>query len=424
MPSPLLIIAYDFHPFVGGGGSVRMVKLAKYIHRQGLPLMVLTGGFESRNADPSLDEELMGIPIHVASPRPLTPSVEDKAGRPNALRIAGRVLRSVLPFPDNRFRFLPAILRRAKALIEEHGVRTVLITSPPNSMSLLVPLLRRWRPNLRLVLDYRDMWALDPLMTPKSAWFRWTQKHLERWTINRADRVVSVTPAFDAWLRLQLRDPTRVAMITNGYDEEDFQGLPLAPEEGRIVIGYAGSTGGVSGPFSFGAVLEALDLVLERRPALQGRLLLRVLGHRDPSLARSVSAMRNPDTVELAGFLPHREALGLLAHCRILLLNLFAAPGIELVYPGKTFEYLRLERPILLASPPGILRDLIVESGMGETADGESATEVAAALERLLDHLESGKYVPRPNFHQRFERSALATRYAGLLRELEASARD
>ncbi|MFA7332233.1 MAG: glycosyltransferase family 4 protein [Candidatus Delongbacteria bacterium] len=417
---PILLIAYDFHPFVGGGGSVRMVKLAKYLHRDGLPIIVLTGGFESKDADPSLGSELEGITISVANPHPVAPSVQDKARRPRWLRVAGWVFRSVIPFPDNRFRYLPAMLRRAKALILEHGIDTVLITSPPNSMSLLVPLLRRWRPNLKLVLDVRDMWALDPLQTPNTAWFRWTQTHLERWTINQADRVVSVTPGFDAWIRQQLREPERAALITNGYDEEDFGPDLPQPEPGGLVLGYAGATGGISGPYSFQGILDALDKVLDRRPQLVGRLVLRIYGHNNRALAQRVAAMRHPEVVELCGFLAHRQVLRALSACHILLNYMFTMPNGHLVYPGKTFEYLRLGRPILLASPPGILRELILESGRGEAADGEDADGIAAALERMLDRLAQGGYPERPDFHLRYERGALARRYAGLLRELAA----
>lgn len=420
MPKPVLIVAYDFPPFVGGGGSIRMVKLAKYLRQLGHDVVVLTGGFETRDADPTVLQELEGIPIRVANTRPVAPSVRDPANRSWPLRMAGRVIRSVIPFPDNRFRYLGALFREARAILGETGIRTVLITSPPNSMGLLAVLLRRWDRRLTLVLDYRDMWALDPLMAPDTRYFRWVQRHLEKWTLGHTDHVVSVTPGFNEWIQRQTGRLEACSVITNGYDEEDFLHLAPLPDPGPLfVITYAGSIGGVNGPRSLAPTLQALEKLEGRRPDLRGKVVLQVAGH---VAANQLSPLRqhlDEGRLRLLGYLPHQEALHVQRQSDAILILLFDKPHLDLVYPGKMFEACRLGRPLAAFSPKGLLTSFVLERDLGEAAGISSVEEQSAALERLVDRCRSGPAYDLPcRDLETFERGRLARRYSELLEGL------
>ncbi|MCB9473820.1 MAG: glycosyltransferase [Candidatus Delongbacteria bacterium] len=415
----LLLIVYDFPPFVGGGAVVRMVKLAKYLHAMGHPVTVLTGGFESRYADPGIQDELTGIRVEHAAAHPVTPDVHDLTPRPRHLRLAGMILRSVVPFPDNRFRYLPAFLDHATRLIRETGSQLVLITNPPSSMGLLAPLLRRRFPELPIVLDYRDMWALDPLMTPKTRWYQFTQKILERWTIAHADRVVSATPAYADWFASQLKSPERSLVITNGYDEADFDFEPEPVRPDKLVFAYAGTTGGVSGPWVFDSIFQAFDDLLRERPELDSRLVIRFIGAISQDLLKAKARFDCGRFFELDGFVTHRVALQRLSGCDVLINNLFHLPHTALIYPGKTFEYLRLGKPMLVTAPDGILRQLVRDNTLGEECVGNDSAQILPALRRLVDHCrEPGYYnTGNPDVYTRFERGALARAYRQILME-------
>jgi len=424
MPKPLLLVAYDFPPFVGGGGSIRMVKLAKYLHRLGHTVHVLTGGFETRDTDASVMQELEGISLHVANRTPVLPSVADPANRSWLLRMGGRLFRLFIPFPDNRFRFLPAFFKQTKRLVRETGIRTVLITSPPNSMGLLAVLLKRWDPGLTVVLDFRDLWALDPLAAPDLRYFRWTQKHLERWTLSHADHVVSVTPAYDEWLRRQCARPQACTVITNGYDEEDFAGLPVSistASTGAFVVTYAGSIGGVNGPRTLHPTLNAIELLENRRPELAGKIILQVAGHVDAIHLPALRSQLEAGRLRLLGYLPHEQALRVQQEGDAILILLFDKPFLDMVYPGKLFEACRLGRPLLAFSPEGILTSFVRERDLGETAGVGSVEEQSRAFERLWDRSRTGPGYRLPCHDLlSFERGHLAQSYSALLDALPA----
>ena len=409
MPSPILLIAYDFHPFVGGGGAARMLKLAKYFHRAGRQVHVLTGGFETRNADSSLGKQIEGVTIHVASSAPVKPGLDDAVLRTRMKRWAGLLIRSIVPFPDNRFRFLPAMYHKAKWVIEQYDIEKTVVTSPPNTMSLLVPMLKRVFPNKVFVLDVRDMWALDPLLAPDNFFFRWEQRLLEKHTLRRADYIVSVTPGYHEWICKQLGSDTKATVITNGFDEEDFSINPLKPPEHGLTLGYAGAMGGLSGPHSVEPVCQALDVLLHRDPSVRDTLRIKLIGncaYAEPIVHR----YECKDMIELLGHLPHSKSLQALSGCHGLLHILFDLPLTDIIYPGKTFEYLRLMKPIVVLSRPGILRDLILGLGAGEAADIDNTEQIADAFERLIsnrEHLDQA-YSLRVENYAPFERGALA----------------
>jgi len=417
----ILLISYYFYPYNGCGSAIRPIKLAKYLRREGCDLHVLCGGWESEFGDPSYARDVEGVTLHVANPHPAAPTVEDNTARPEHLRLAGRLLRSLLPFPDNRFRHLPRMAREAARLIREHDLQLVLVSLPPNSTGLLVPMLKRQFPHLPMVLEFRDMWALDPIATPRHAWFRFCQKHLERWTLNQCERVVSCTPGMTAWVRTQLKSPEHALTVLSGYDEDDFAFTPRAGAPGRLSIAYAGSTGGVAGPRTLEHIDHALGRVFQARPELRQQLVVDIIGHVDDPTRRQIQRFAHADHFHLHGFMPHDKALEALSGADILLLNLFDAPGIDIVYPGKTWEYMRLGKPLWIASPTGILKDLVTESHrLGECAEFSDGEGIAEALLRLLE--DPGQWAERYELgtgrYTQYACSTLFAEYARLLASL------
>lgn len=417
----VLLVAFYFYPFSGCGFAMRAVKLAKYLNRMGFEVHVLCGGWESESADLSFAQDLEGVTLHVANPHPLPPSVSDSLARPDHMRLAGRILRSVIPFPDNRFRFLPRMAGEANRIIVDHGIQAMVVTLPPSSTGLLVPMLRPRHPDLPMVIEFRDMWALDPLATPRHWWFRFCQRKLEQWTLNRCDRVVSCTPGFTEWVRSRIRNPERAVTILSGYDEDDFAFPDPPRESGKCVISYAGTTGGVSGPRTLKYIDGALSRVFDRDPSLRSQVLVDIIGHCDGSTLQQIAGFDNRDHFRLKGFMNHGDSLKELAKADILLLNLFDAPGIDIVYPGKTWEYMRLGKPLWIASPRGILHTLVTRTHrLGEWAEFSDPEGLSRALMTLLDHRDdfAGHYEIGKDRYGMYACETLFAEYARMLEEL------
>jgi glycosyltransferase involved in cell wall biosynthesis len=91
------------------------------------------------------------------------------------------------------------------------------------------------------------------------------------------------------------------------------------------------------------------------------------------------------------------------------------------VIPGKVFEYVAAERPILAAVPPdGAAGRLIEEIGAGIVAPSDDADALRLALVELHERWKRGElYVElAADARQRVDRRARVAELAALVREL------
>ena len=73
-------------------------------------------------------------------------------------------------------------------------------------------------------------------------------------------------------------------------------------------------------------------------------------------------------------------------------------PGVRAtIVPGKTYEYLASETPILGAVPEGDARDILEEAGNAVLVRPDDVDGIASALERRLEAFRAARSrAPRP----------------------------
>ena len=88
--------------------------------------------------------------------------------------------------------------------------------------------------------------------------------------------------------------------------------------------------------------------------------------------------------------------------------------------PGKVYEYLRANRPILcLADPRGDTSRLVTDAGIGFTADLSDSPAIESVLRSFLEALNHGSAdVPKPSSIANASRSRRTEQLAGFLEQL------
>jgi glycosyltransferase involved in cell wall biosynthesis len=222
-----------------------------------------------------------------------------------------------------------------------------------------------------------------------------------------------------------------VAFIPNGYDEDDFAGLPSRPREpGVFTLVHTGTFYGPRDPAGLlGGVeryLQAAAAARDGRP----RLRVRLVGNMGARFAAAVAAFgqQHPGVVETVPYLPHREALAELvaADALVLVVGGGRGPAVSGWLPGKIFEYLRAGQPVLtLGDPAGDAAQLIARHGRGVVADPDDAAAIASALDTLVRGRADATIAAHeaPSAVSVFERRVLAGQLADALREAVARAR-
>ena len=433
----VLFVTYHFPP-VGGAGVQRSIKFVRYLPEHGYEPVVLTGPGPTDDRWAPADETLAAeVPpstdvIRVPGPVPVRSS--------GTRARAERWLRLPTGFAGW---WQDGIASRGR---EAGDVDLIYVSmspfeSAPAVAALAHDLGRPW------VADLRDPWALDEMVVHPTALHRRLELARMGRLLGSADAVVTNTSEAARALVAGFPgiDPDRVVTIPNGYDASDFAGPPPRPRPDRVFrIVHAGYLhtelglaqqrtgrlrrilGGDEGHVDHLArshvfLLRALDRLFQSRPELAGSVELHLAGVLSPADRASIAVeLRRPDVVKTPGYLTHAETVALLRSADILFLPMHGLPPGRRarIVPGKTYEYLAAERPILAAVPDGDARDLLERAGamLCRPTDVDAMTE---ALSRQLDRAGSGKVSGdgRRDFLERFERRNLTRQLAGVFDE-------
>ena len=431
-PLRLLVITYYWPPS-GGAGVQRSLKFVKHLPALGVETTVITVD-PARGAYPVLDYSLAAeVPASVRVLRTGTAepfeSYKKLTGRrqiphggfanESKTSLAQRVFKFVrgnLFIPDARRGWNPYVLRAvAELLAQGQEFDAVLTSSPPHSSQLIGLELKRSY-GLRWLADLRDPWTdiyyraeLNQLAPA-----RWLDARYERQVLEQAD-VVLTTSADTKRLFLgksaKLRD-SKFHVLPNGYDESDFQ-LPSCPPMEALLITH---TGTISETYHIELLLSAVAECLRRHPAVP--LRLRFVGEVAAGVRQQLAENGLTSCTELIPFVPHDESVGYLLRSTVLLMAIPDVPHNFGILPGKVFEYLAANKPIICVGPTGSDADhLLQECGAGRAWPYE-------AYEAMLEHLELlvAQWRITPNLdlpalnHTRYSRRLLTKQLVELLR--------
>ena len=441
----VLVIAYSFPPEAYVGGR-RTLKYCKYLGQCGWRPIVVTikpradSVIDERlchelpadvvvQRTPDLDmvwclERLSAIwhrlrgrrrdPAAAAQPAPSRVAESTTESESFPARVKKGIIRALIASPDPHWPWVFFAFFRAAATLMRHRVDVIYSSSPPHSSHVAAYLLAKCfrKP---YVVDFRDPWHVEthrPAGVLASLQTSWKKR-----IVRGAARVVVVTPGEPLDLLSELPDLSarQVAVITNGYDREDYRASAAAmPDPSRFAITHLGTIYADTGM----QVFEAIERLLKERPELARVLTVNLAGDIDASRRPAIAKLESRGVVKVHGFLPQHDAVELARRSDVLLLLQRGGTARSHV-PAKFYEYLCLEKPVLAVMGTGTLTELLDRTGLGIAVSPRDIPAIAAALEALLEDIREGRQRFRPNrsFIDTFERKALTRHFAAVLDE-------
>lgn len=425
----VLIVAHDFPPY-RTSGVYRMTGLTKYLFTLGWTPTVLAAERRGGEEDPTL---LRRVPPGVEIVRASSPRLglwEEPASwalkglgalqprnnghrqriRDACLRRSGDFLRSCVYFPDEMVAWVPLAVTKAIRLHRRLGFDVIYTSGPPRS-SAMIGLLLQAILRVPWVLEFRDPWY--PSHRPLR---RRLESGLQRLLLKRADAVVVVTEGHAEELRKTWRVPSeKLVVIRNGFDEDDFRDLQeteksTLPSEyfhlsyfGEI---YKGNTG---------KFFTALSELAKERPDLARVCRVNIIGYSGQELSGHTNDPQLEALVRMRGFVPHQEAIQIMRASDCLLLFWADADFSRMAVAGKTYEYLRIGRPVLAVTSNGEMQQLIEEGKAGWIARPNDTAAIRRILQSLLLGFQAEgrrERTMQPEFATQFRYDCLASKLA------------
>jgi glycosyltransferase involved in cell wall biosynthesis len=436
----VLIVSFDFPPH-RTAAVYRMTSFAGYLPQFGWQPTVLTTRIRAGDQEPELLEKLapevrvVRTPyLHVGGWENFAASAARGLGglssAPTAsrqprfdryLRSLGELARSVVYFPDDTVGWLPYALRKAIQLHREEPFDAVFTTSPPRAAPV-IGLLLKTLVDIPWVCEFMDPWY-PPLGRIRRRSEDWLQSLLVR----KANRVVVMVRQHAEELGQLFKIPAeKLAVVRNGFFEEDFASLETSQEE-LLPPGYVHlSLFGSIYPDSTGSFFSALAELLEESPELKERLRVNISGYPSESVIRLAREGELKGIVQIRGFIEDRKQVMRMMQASDCLLLFWGRPDFSrLAIPGKTYDYLRAGRPILAVTEEGGAKELIEEAQAGWVVPPGDTKAIKQALRELLrSHRQNGLPRPaRPEFVAQFRWDRQAENLARVFDEVLSDGR-
>ena len=422
----VLIITYYWPP-AGGPGVQRWLKFVKYLGDFGVdPVIYAPSNPNYPLLDSSLEKEIPeGVKVFkqpIFEPYKWA-SMLSKKGTQNMSRGLIREkeqgwaekallwIRGNIFIPDARRFWVKPSVKYLKKLISAEDIEVIITTGPPHSLHLIGTQLKKL-PRVKWIADFRDPWTgigyHDKLKPGKRA--RKLHSTLEKKVLQEADIVLATSKT----TAKELSDISgrKVKTITNGFDDVDVLEHPVSE---KFCLSHIGSLLTGRDPEILWEVLGELIGEVE---GFQEQLEVRLVGAVSEDVLGSIKKAGIGKHVELVGYVSHDKALELQREARVLLLLEIDAEITRGIIPGKLFEYMAAQRPIVAIGPQGWeVGSILKETGAGHIFTYGDKASLKDTILALYQDFLNNRNIADLQIEQ-YSRKALTEVLAGVIKQL------
>ena len=361
-PKKLLIITYYWPP-AGGPGVQRWLKFVKYLPDFNIqPIVyipenptypIIDNGLQSEVSEKAIIlKKKIVEPYGFASflgknkTKKISSGIIPNQKKQSFLEKTLLWVRGNIFIPDARFLWVKPSVKYLKKYIEENQIDTIVTSGPPHSLHLIGLQLKK-ELNVKWFADFRDPWTTigyhKALKLSSSA--KKKHKALEKEVLTTADTIIVTSKTTKTEFQAITSQPIEV--ITNGYDLEKVSKQPL---DEKFTLAHIGSFLSERNPR---ILWKALKELTKENPDFRRDFQLKLIGAVSQEVLDTISEFKLNDYVLNLGYVSHQEAVEHQRKSQVLLLIEINSNDTKSIIPGKLFEYMVSERPIIALGPEG-----------------------------------------------------------------------
>jgi len=359
-PKKLLIITYYWPP-AGGPGVQRWLKFVKYLPDFNIqPIVYIPENPTYPIVDTGLESEvsLQAIilknkifePYQLASffskknTKKISFGIIPNQKKQSFLEKTFLWIRGNIFIPDARFLWVKPSVKYLKKYIDENNINTIITSGPPHSLHLIGLQLKKDR-NIKWLADFRDPWTTIGYhkALKLSSYAEKKHKQLEYQVLNTADIIIVTSKSTKSEFQVITSKPIEV--ITNGYDVEKVEKQLL---DEKFSLAHIGSFLSERNPI---ILWETIQELINENQTFKNDFQLKLIGAISQEVLDTLSEFHLQAYVQNLGYVSHQEALEHQRKSQVLLLIEINSEETKSIIPGKLFEYMASERPIVAIGP-------------------------------------------------------------------------
>ena len=318
-------------------------------------------------------------------------------------------IRGNIFIPDARVLWVKPSVKYLEKYISENGITTIITSGPPHSLHLIGLELKQ-KLNVRWVADFRDPWTTIGYHKALKLLEFAANKHkqLENKVLNNADLILVTSPSTRAEFKKITSKPIEV--ITNGYDVEKI-GNQIVDK--KFSLAHIGSFLSERNPR---ILWESISELIRENPLFASHFQLKLIGAISQEVLDSIALFQLQNYVNNLGYISHDEAIVHQKKSQVLLLIEINSEDTKSIIPGKLFEYLVSERPIIGVGPKGCdFAEIIIDTNTGVFVDYSEKEKLKNYIANYFSLFLEGNLKSNGVGLQKYSRKNLTEKLANLL---------
>ncbi|MFD1604942.1 glycosyltransferase family 4 protein [Flavobacterium artemisiae] len=425
MEQKLLIITYYFPP-AGGPGVQRWLKFVKYLPEFGVQPIVYV---PENPTYPIVDEGLVGEisdkvivlknkiwePYQLASvfsknkTKKISSGIFPQKKKQTFLDKTFLWVRGNLFIPDARVFWVKPSVSYLEKYIQENNIDTIVTSGPPHSLHLIGLELQK-KLKVKWFADFRDPWTTIGYHKALrlSSYAAKKHKSLEHKVLNAADEIIVTSKTTKTEFEVITSKP--ITVITNGYDVETVEKQTL---DSKFTLAHIGSfLSDRNPPFLWEVLVELLQEV----PEFKSHLEIKLIGAVSQEVLDAIEEHQLKDYLNLLGYVSHQEAVAHQRKSQVLLLIEINSEDTKSIIPGKLFEYMVSNRPIIAIGPQGSdFADIVTQTNTGVFFDYSEKARLKSVILDFFNQFLEGKLQAHGVGLQQYSRKNLTKQLAQLI---------
>ncbi|MBL7558856.1 glycosyltransferase family 4 protein [Olleya sp. YSTF-M6] len=420
----VLIITYYWPP-AGGPGVQRWLKFVKYLPEFNIePIVYCPSNANYPILDQSLQSEVdPSITIlqqPIKEPYKLAQLFSKKSKTISKGIIAEKNKQSLIErlmlfvrgnffIPDARKNWVKPSVNYLSTYILDFNIDTIITSGPPHSLHLIGIQLQQ-KLGVKWIADFRDPWTSigyhKQLKLTKTSAKK--HKNLEYKVLNSANQIIVTSPSTKTEFE-QITNQS-ISVITNGYDKEEVVVNQL---DKKFTLSHIGSLLSKRNPQVLWKVLQ--DLKQEDQD-FANQFQLNLVGSVGEEILQSIAKFDLTNSLNNVGYLTHIEAIEYQKKSQLLLLIEIDSEDTKAIIPGKIFEYMVANRPIIAIGPKGAdVASIIKDTNTGVFFNYQEYEALKQTIKNHFEAYKNNNLSTNPVGLQRYSRRQLTKKLASLI---------